>query len=104
MKSITVLKLKQRMDNNESFTLLDVREERELALASINEAIHMPMMAIPYQLDEIGKDKPVYLICHTGLRSAQACLYLERKGFDVANVVGGINAWSLEVDSNTPVY
>jgi rhodanese-related sulfurtransferase len=64
----------------------------------------MPMMAIPYQLDEIGKDKPVYLICHTGLRSAQACLYLERKGFDVANVVGGINAWSLEVDSNTPVY
>ena len=53
MKSITVQELKQVLDNNKKFTLLDVREERELIMASIKGFKHIPMMAIPYQLEMI---------------------------------------------------
>ena len=62
MKSITVQELNQKMDTKEDFTLLDVREDRELIMASIAGATHIPMMAIPYQMNEINKDKPVYIL------------------------------------------
>lgn len=104
MKSITVQELNQKMDTKEDFTLLDVREDRELIMASIAGTTHIPMMAIPYQMNEINKDKPVYILCHSGVRSAQACLYLEQKGFDAANVLGGIHAWATEIDSSVPIY
>ena len=54
MKSMTVQELKQKMDTREDFTLLDVREDRELIMASIDGSKHMPMMAIPYQMNEIN--------------------------------------------------
>jgi rhodanese-related sulfurtransferase len=104
MKSITVQDLNQSINNNEQFTLLDVREDRELIMASIDGAIHIPMMAIPYQLEIFNKDEPIYLLCHSGVRSAQACLYLEQQGFDSVNIIGGIHAWSTEVDSSVPIY
>tara|TARA_B100000809_G_C14625620_1_gene346552 strand:- start:173 stop:487 length:315 start_codon:yes stop_codon:yes gene_type:complete len=104
MKSITVQELKQSMDDREKFTLLDVREERELIMASIEGSTHIPMMAIPYQLDTINLDAPVYILCHSGVRSAQACLYLKQKGFDAINILGGIHAWSLEIDPTVPIY
>ena len=104
MKSITVQELKKSMDESEKYTLLDVREDRELITASIDGATHIPMMAIPYELDKIQKDQPVYILCHSGVRSAQACLYLEQKGFDAANIIGGIHAWSTEIDPSVPIY
>ena len=57
-----------------------------------------------FNFNEINKDKPVYILCHSGVRSAQACLYLEQKGFDAANVLGGIHAWATEIDSSVPIY
>ncbi|MBT5115598.1 MAG: rhodanese-like domain-containing protein [Candidatus Marinimicrobia bacterium] len=104
MKSITVQELKQVLDNNKKFTLLDVREERELIMASIKGFKHIPMMAIPYQLEMIPKDEPVYVLCHSGIRLAQASLYLQQQGIDAINILGGIHAWSLEVDPEVPVY
>ena len=99
MKSITVQDLNQSINNNEQFTLLDVREDRELIIASIDGAIHIPMMAIP-----INKNEPVYILCHSGVRSAQACLFLEQKGFNASNILGGIQAWSTEIDPSVPIY
>ncbi len=104
MKSITVQDLNQSINNNEQFTLLDVREDRELIMASIDGAIHIPMMAIPYELEKINKDEPVYILCHSGVRSAQACLFLEQKGFNGSNILGGIQAWSTEIDPSVPIY
>ena len=43
-------------------------------------------------------------MCHTGVRSAQVCQYLETLGFNVSNLEGGIHAWSLTVDSSVPQY
>ena len=104
MKSITVQELHRLMKNNEQITLVDVRESGERAMASIKGSIHVPMMAIPYKLEIFNKNEPVYLFCHSGVRSAQACLYLEQQGFNSINIIGGINSWSLEVDSGVPTY
>ena len=104
MKSITVQELHKLMNNNEQITLVDVREKEELVTASIKGSIHVPMMAIPHQLELFNKDEPIYLFCHSGVRSAQACLYLEQQGFDSVNIIGGIHAWSTEIDSSVPTY
>ena len=104
MKSITVQELHKLMNNNEQITLVDVREKEELVMASIKGSIHVPMMAIPHQLELFNKDEPIYLFCHSGVRSAQARLYLEQQGFDSVNIIGGIHAWSTEIDSSVPTY
>ena len=104
MKSITVQELHKLMNNNEKITLVDVREKGERVMASIDGSTHVPMMAIPHQLELFNKDEPIYLFCHSGVRSAQACLYLEQQGFDSVNIIGGIHAWSTEVDSSVPTY
>ena len=104
MKSITVQELHKLMNNNEQITLVDVREKEELVMASIKGSIHVPMMAIPHQLELFNKDEPIYLFCHSGVRSAQACLYLEQQGLDSVNIIGGIHAWSTEIDSSVPTY
>jgi adenylyltransferase/sulfurtransferase len=103
MKSITVKEL-QKLMNNEQITLVDVREKGERVMASIRGSTHVPMTAIPYQLEIFNKDEPIYLFCHSGVRSAQACLYLEQQGFDSVNIIGGIQAWSTEIDSSVPTY
>ena len=104
MKSITVQELHKLINNNKNISLVDVREKSERVMASIKGSIHVPMMAIPHQLELFNKDEPIYLFCHSGVRSAQACLYLEKQGFDSVNIIGGIHAWSTEIDSSVPTY
>ena len=104
MKSITVQELHKLINNNKNISLVDVREKSERVMASIKGSIHVPMMAIPHQLELFNKDEPIYLFCHSGVRSAQACLYLEQQGFDSVNIIGGIHAWSIEIDSSVPTY
>ena len=104
MKSITVQELHKLINNNKNISLVDVREKSERVMASIKGSIHVPMMAIPHQLELFNKDEPIYLFCHSGVRSAQACLYLEQQGFDSVNIIGGIQAWSIEIDSSVPTY
>ena len=104
MKSITVQELHKLINNNKNISLVDVREKSERVMASIKGSIHVPMMAIPHQLELFNKDEPIYLFCHSGVRSAQACLYLEQQGFDSVNIIGGIHARSTEVDSSVPTY
>jgi len=104
MKSITVQELHKLINNNKNISLVDVREKSERVMASIKGSIHVPMMAIPHQLELFNKDEPIYLFCHSGVRSAQACLYLEQQGFDSVNIIGGIHAWSTEIDSSVPTY
>ena len=53
LKVISVHELKNKLDNNENFTLIDVRESEELAISKINEALHIPMMIIPTRLTHI---------------------------------------------------
>jgi rhodanese-related sulfurtransferase len=89
--------------------VLDVREPSELATASIQadgfELITIPMGVVPPRLSELDPNQPVACLCHHGGRSMQVANFLKARGFKhVANISGGINAWSTEVDPTVPRY
>ena len=56
------------------------------------------------KLDEIDKNKPVIVMCHSGGRSARVCVYLAENGYDATNLAGGINSWSINIDPSVPQY
>lgn len=94
-----------RREAGEDFVLLDVREPRELAIASIAGALHIPMAQIPARIAELDRDRRVVVMCHSGGRSQAVAGYLQHQGFEkVSNLVGGITRWSREVDPSIPLY
>ncbi len=85
--------------------LLDVREPYERELASIRPSLHIPMGEVPERLEEIPKDREVIVYCHSGSRSMMVAGFLVNRGWkNVANLSGGIDAWSVEVDPRVPRY
>ena len=91
----------------EEFLLLDVREPEEFATAHISGARLLPLAELEARLAELAawKARRVVVHCHTGGRSAKACALLRAAGFEnVANLQGGIEAWSLTVDPKVPRY
>ena len=89
--------------------VLDVREPNEVQRASIKavgfELLHIPMGVIPPRLNELDPARPVACLCHHGARSMQVAAFLEIRGFShVANITGGIDAWSSQVDPGVPHY
>ncbi len=100
---ISVTELKERLDAG-GLTLVDVRSDDERTKASIAgaKAMNADVMA---ELEALPKDTPMAFICHTGGRSQVAAEHFRRQGFtQVANVAGGIDAWSKEIDPSVPVY
>ena len=96
-----------RLRRGEELLLLDVREPDEFAEAHIEGAKLLPLGELEPRLGELEgwKARPVVVHCHHGGRSARACRALLEAGFrDVANMTGGIEAWSLTVDSSVPRY
>ena len=89
--------------------LLDVREPWELQVASVQpegcELVAIPMNEIPGRLAELPEDRPIACLCHHGMRSLNVAAFLARQGYtDVANIAGGIDAWSREQDPAVPRY
>jgi rhodanese-related sulfurtransferase len=87
--------------------LLDVRQPEEHAFAALSLSKLIPLDEIPGRLQEIEdwKARTVVVYCHHGVRSLHAAAYLRQSGFtDVRNLDGGIEAWSLCVDSSIPRY
>lgn len=89
--------------------VLDVREAWEVQTASIKAegfALQlMPMHTVPARLNELSREQPIACLCHHGGRSMQVAAFLAQQGFShVANIAGGINAWSAQVDRTVPTY
>ena len=89
--------------------LLDVREPWELQTASVTRAgftmLAIPMNEIPGRLAELDASARIACLCHHGARSQRVALFLEQHGFDnVANLSGGIDAWSAQQDATVPRY
>lgn len=89
--------------------VLDVREPSELQVASIKadgfELITIPMGVIAPRLNELDPEQPIACLCHHGARSMQVASFLKARGFShVANIAGGIHAWSAELDPSVPRY
>lgn len=89
--------------------VLDVREPYEVQTACVTangfELVTLPMGSIVEKLSDLDKDRPIACLCHHGSRSMQVAAYLSSQGFThLANIEGGIHAWSSQVDPHVPTY
>lgn len=110
---VTPRGLKQMIDRGEPLAILDVRDEDERSCS----AIHVPLdvielviqaVRVPLKLGEVqrqARGRPIVVYCHHGRRSNDVAQWLARQGFSrVMNLVGGIDAWSRDVDPKVPRY
>ena len=105
IREISVEDLKSRRDRGENPLVIDVREDWELKLAQIPGVVHVPMNQVPARLTEFSKDAETIVMCHAGGRSMRVAQFLVKQGFtNVANLAGGISAWSESVDATVPRY
>jgi rhodanese-related sulfurtransferase len=103
--AISPKELKKSLDNGDKLVLVDVREEWEYSLAKLNGSILIPLGTLPQSLAQLNRDSEIIAICHHGMRSADATNFLLQQGFQkVKNLVGGIDAWSTQVDGTVPRY
>jgi rhodanese-related sulfurtransferase len=89
--------------------VLDVREPWEWRTASVEpegfDLLAIPMNQVPERLAELPRDRAIACLCHHGVRSLHVALYLAHQGYaSVANIAGGIEAWSRDHDPAVPLY
>lgn len=88
-----------------SVTLLDVRTETERAAGFIEGFMHIPLDSLRERLQEVPKGKPVYVHCHSGLRSYIACRILAGNGYECYNLAGGWRLYESVMHAKTvPEY
>ena len=88
-----------------SVFLLDTRTPYEVMYGKIDGFVNIPLDELRGRLDEIPKDKPVYVHCHSGLRSYLACRILIGNGYDCYNLAGGWRLYESVINERTvPEY
>jgi monothiol glutaredoxin len=104
IQQISALELKQMLDAGRPFELIDVRtpEERDIAAIAgarlLDQAYHDALLLL-------DRDTPLVFQCHHGIRSQHAADYFRERGFRrLSNLIGGIDAWSIQVDPSIPRY
>lgn len=104
-ENLSPAKFTRMRDAGEDWQLLDVREPWEIEIASVPQSIRIPLAEIPSRKTELDADRPLAVLCHSGVRSAKVADFLASQGFTrVANIVGGIDDWAQEVDNSLVRY
>jgi rhodanese-related sulfurtransferase len=101
---ITPAQYLERRDRGEKLTLLDVREEWELKVASVPGIVHIPMGEVPNRVAELDRNTEIVVLCRSGRRSLEIAKFLHQQDFRTANLSGGILAWSHDIDPSIPAY
>jgi rhodanese-related sulfurtransferase len=101
---ITPAEFVNRKQAGAKLTLLDVREDWELKVASVPDVVHIPMGQVPQRLAELDSRTPVVVLCRSGRRSLDVATFLLEQGYDATNLAGGILAWSRDLDPSSPTY
>jgi adenylyltransferase/sulfurtransferase len=85
--------------------LLDIREPFEAKIAQIPHSLQISLAEFSQRMHELDSAREIWLYCKDGARSAKAWKLLHDAGFrKIKNVAGGIDAWSEDIDPNTPRY
>ena len=101
---MSVQELKRRIDAGDDIFVLDVREPYEYQIANIGATL-IPMNEVPRRLDEIDRNREIIVHCAVGGRSQRVAEFLKQNGYQkVANLAGGIKAWSEQIDPSVPKY
>jgi adenylyltransferase/sulfurtransferase len=104
---VTVTELKEALDRGEKITLLDVREPHEWEIGNLapQGATLIPLRELPDRAGELDPGADLVIYCRSGARSDRAASLLRDQGFGrVRNLIGGIRAWSDEIDPSIPKY
>jgi len=97
-KYLTVLEEDEFRKNYRKAQLIDVREPQEYKNGHILGARNIPATQLKQRLVEIRPDKPVYLYCQGGTRSAKAADVLHKKGYKhLYQLKGGFKKWNGKV-------
>ncbi len=105
MRSWTPADLAAYLENHrQSLQILDVREAWEYDIAHIEGSVLIPLGKLVQKMDELERNREILVVCHHGIRSAHACYFLERNGFQTINLAGGIDRWAKEIDLDMPLY
>ncbi len=81
-------------DPNQSLRVIDVRQMNEIAAGTVPKAEPLPLHTLPARVHELPRDQKLVVVCRSGARSAQACMFLQQNGFsNVYNLRGGMMGW-----------
>ncbi len=95
----------ENLPRDGSVFLLDTRTSFEVMQGKIDGFVNIPLDELRDRLDEIPKDRPVYVHCHSGLRSYLACRILTGNGYDCYNLAGGWRLYESVINERTvPEY
>ncbi|WP_106497990.1 rhodanese-like domain-containing protein [Lentibacillus sp. Marseille-P4043] len=93
VKSVTPDELAKRLKDGENVTIIDVRENNEITTGKIPGAKQIPLGHLTIRKDELDKNKTFVVVCQSGNRSKAACGILSAFGYDVEDMIGGMNDW-----------
>src|SRR4029453_18974615 len=86
-------------------TLVDVRTPQEFAICRIEGSRLVDEELAKEIVETWPKDTPIVTICHHGVRSLDAAVFLRQQGFtDARSMSGGIDVWSQTIDATIPRY
>lgn len=95
----------ENLPRDGSVFLLDTRTPFEVMQGKIDGFVNIPLDELRGRLDEIPKDRPIYVHCHSGLRSYLACRILTGNGYDCYNLAGGWRLYESVINERTvPEY
>ena len=95
----------EKLPRDGNVTLLDVRTVTEVSRGKIDGFINIPLDSLRNRIGEIPKNKPVFIHCHSGLRSYIACRILIGNGYDCYNLAGGWRLYESVINEKTvPEY
>ena len=105
MQEIEPREVQDKIEAGDQVLLLDVREDHEVAFCTIENSVHIKMRDIQGRFEELKREDEIVVYCRSGQRSVRVCQFLESQGFaNVSNMRGGIQQWSMQVDSSIPYY
>jgi hydroxyacylglutathione hydrolase len=93
--TLNARQLCERLAGWQELWILDVRNEAEVAQQDVPGTHHIPLSHLPQRMDELPHDRPIYLLCGSGVRSTTAASLLQRAGYaDVIVILGGLAGWN----------
>jgi len=102
---IDIPTLERLRANGEDVTIVDVREPWEREICAVAGSVAILLDELPRRVGEFKDAGTLVVICHHGVRSLQAAIWLRRQGLDNAvSLSGGIDAWASEVEPTMRRY
>lgn len=81
-------------DATHQLRVIDVRQLEEIAQGTVPKAEALPLHTLPARLQDLPKEEKMVMVCRSGARSAQACMFLQQQGYsNVYNLRGGMMGW-----------